>query len=135
MQTACALFLCFLMALPGCLSEGAPSAAQKLDQVIGAALVYDSSLHDQAAKEQFFVSALTSLGISMEALEAAPPSATGMALAAKMVEKHPELALYQDLIAKLYSLAMNGVAPAAPLAPPPAAPAVVPAAPAPVTGV
>lgn len=113
MRTACSLFLCFLMALPtGCaLTGGEVSGAQKLDQVLGAALIYDSSAHDQAAKEQFFLSALTALGVSVEALRAAPPSAVGTALAAKMVEKHPELLPYQDLLAKLYSLAMNGTSP------------------------
>lgn len=106
------LFLALALALPlGCAAfQG--SAAAKLDQIAGIWLQYDSTPKADADKAAAFEAAIGVLGADFAQLEAVVPSATGLALAQKLVDGHPELTPYADLLAKLYTLALYGPTPA-----------------------
>lgn len=100
------LFLALAMLLPACgMLQG--SSAQMIDQLAGVWLVYDQSPKGEADIEAAVASIVAMIGADFD-LDAVVPSATGVLLVGKLVEDHPELAPYQSLLEKLYTLAIYG---------------------------
>jgi len=113
-----ALLLCLSLAsLAGCASTGGGSTAQKLDQLAGVWIQYDATPKTDADKANAIQGALDVVGVALPSLDDVVPSATGILLVQKLVESHPELAPYSDLLEKLYTIAVYGVpSPPAPAA-------------------
>lgn len=101
------LLLSSCAGLEGSMAGPGPS---KVDQLFGIALTYQAGAQDAAARTDALQAALEVLDVSLASLEAVVPTGTGLLLAAQLVEEHPSLVPYKDLVAKLYTVAVYGLA-------------------------
>lgn len=106
MKIASSLFLAFIF---GCGLVPQDSVAAKTDQMIGLFLQYDAVEEPTAEMQAELVTqALALVGVDASVVDATVPSATALQVAAKVVEKHPDLAPFEAMIAKLYTLILYG---------------------------
>jgi hypothetical protein len=119
------LVLALAVPVPACVtakdaSGSSPPApiVTKLDQALGVYIEYQASDHGDAARVHALQGALTLLNVNMAAVDATVPTGSALLVAQRIVQERPELGPYEQLIAKLYTLAVYGTpAPATPPAP------------------
>lgn len=117
----CALLLCSSMACASVTADpgGPPPVASAVDQLTGVWLTYEASPQTPDDQAAALTAALTLLGVDLDSLETVAPAGSGLVLASRVVAEHPDLAPFELLIARLWTLALYGApgAPTATLAP------------------
>lgn len=110
-----ALVVICLFLLPGCAAlGGGTSAPAAFDQFLGLVLVYEDSAGTASDKELLLNGALSLLDVSLDDISEVKPSFVGIKLAEKLTAREPSLEGYEDILAKLYTIAMYGMPTSAP---------------------
>jgi hypothetical protein len=108
MKPLATLFLALSMA--GCGLLGIQTEPAKVDQLLGLFIAY-SDVQDPTPEMQaeLITAALGVVGVDAAALDGVTPTASNLAAAAKLVEKYPDLATFEPMLAKLINVAIYGV--------------------------